>query len=229
MCLDTRYPPGMIGVGEPDRTADNGVKAVIMGLDGMGPMSQRKNGPAIATTHGEIPRSDAGEAPTESPELLLRMYTAMATARACDERLWILSRQGRARFVVTGRGHEAAQAGSAINLRPGYDYAYLYYRSMTTALVLGMTPDDIMRSVLNREGDTISGGRQLPNHFSSRPLRIPTISSVVGGAITHAVGSAYAAKVRGTDWVSACYFGEGAAAKGDFHEALNFAAIHHLA
>jgi 2-oxoisovalerate dehydrogenase E1 component alpha subunit len=160
--------------------------------------------------------------------LLVRMYRAMATARACDERMWILSRQGRARFVVTGRGHEALQAGSAAALRAGHDYAFLYYRSMTAALILGVTPFDLMRSVLAREGDLFSGGRQLPNHYSSRALRIPTVSSVVGGTLTQAVGCAYAAKLRGDDWLAVCYFGEGAVSKGDFHEALNFAAIHHL-
>jgi 2-oxoisovalerate dehydrogenase E1 component alpha subunit len=172
----------------------------------------------------------AGDAvPPAPPDVLWRIYTAMATARACDERMWILARQGRARFVVTGRGHEAAQAGSAAALRAGHDYAHLYYRSMAVALILGVTPDEIMRSVLAREGDGFAGGRQLPNHYSSRPLRIPTQSSAVAAGITHAVGCAYAAKVRGEDWVTACYFGEGATAKGDFHEALNFAAIHRLA
>jgi 2-oxoisovalerate dehydrogenase E1 component alpha subunit len=176
---------------------------------------------------GETP-SPNGHAPPVPPDLLLRMYRAMVTARACDERMWILSRQGHARFVVTGRGHEAAQAGSAAALRAGHDYALLYYRSMTVALVLGITPDDLMRSVLVREGDIFSGGRQLPNHYSSRPLRIPTVSSVVGGGLTQAVGCAYAARVLRGDWVSVCYFGDGAVSKGDFHEALNFAAIHRL-
>ncbi|GAC1428027.1 MAG: thiamine pyrophosphate-dependent dehydrogenase E1 component subunit alpha [Chloroflexota bacterium] len=164
----------------------------------------------------------------QEPAPLLSIYRAMATARACDERMWILARQGRARFVVTGRGHEAVQAGSAAALRPGRDYALLYYRSMAVALTLGITPAEIMRSVLAREGDLFSGGRQLPNHFSSPALRIPTQSSSVAAGLTHAVGCAYAARVRGEDAVAACYFGEGATAKGDFHEALNFAAIHRL-
>jgi 2-oxoisovalerate dehydrogenase E1 component alpha subunit len=152
----------------------------------------------------------------------------MTTARICDERMWILQRQGRARFVVTGRGHEAAQAGSALALRAGSDYVLTYYRSMALVLALGAQPDDILRNALGRAGDSFSGGRQMPNHFSSRALHIPTQSSCIGAGLTHAVGCAYAARVRGQDVVAACYFGEGATAKGDFHEALNFAAIHHL-
>lgn len=163
-----------------------------------------------------------------STAVLLRMYRAMATARACDERMWILTRQGRARFVVTGRGHEALQAGTAAALQAGRDYAFLYYRSMTVALMLGITPFDLMTSVLARAGDLFSGGRQLPNHYSSRPLRIPSVSSVIAANIPQAVGAAYAATVRGEDWLAVSYFGEGAVSKGDFHESLNFAAIHRV-
>jgi 2-oxoisovalerate dehydrogenase E1 component alpha subunit len=177
-----------------------------------------------STPHAE---DEAEQAPLD-PALLLRFYRVMATARACDERMWILNRQGRANFIVTGRGHEAAQAGCAAALRAGHDYALLYYRSMTVALMLGVTPDDLLRSTLSRAADPFSGGRQLSNHYSSRELRIPTVSSVVAGNISHAVGCAYAAKVRGADWIAASFFGEGATAKGDFHESLNFAAIHRL-
>jgi 2-oxoisovalerate dehydrogenase E1 component alpha subunit len=191
----------------------------------------------MVTTHDASSGPDDGSSdaalsgdgpPPEPAALLWRIYRAMAAARACDERMWILQRQGRARFVVTGRGHEAAQAGSAPALRAGHDYVLTYYRSMALVLALGVTPEAILRNALGREGDPFSGGRQMPNHFSSRALRIPTQSSCVGGGMTHAVGCAYAAKVRGEDFVTACYFGEGATAKGDFHEALNFAAIHRL-
>jgi 2-oxoisovalerate dehydrogenase E1 component alpha subunit len=193
-------------------------------------MSQYAYVPAAPppTIHLQPEPPTAGTGLPLPPELLERIYRAMATARACDERMWILNRQGYARFVVTGRGHEAAQAGSAAALRAGYDYVFLYYRSMAAALMLGITPDDLMRSVLVREGDIFSGGRQMPNHFSYRSLRIPTVSSVVGASLTHAVGCAYAAKVLGENWVSVCYFGDGASSKGDFHEALNFAGIHRL-
>jgi 2-oxoisovalerate dehydrogenase E1 component alpha subunit len=180
-----------------------------------------------STQHADGTTASAAEPPLE-PELLLRFYRVMATARACDERMWILNRQGRANFIVTGRGHEAVQAGCAAALRAGHDYALLYYRSMTVALMLGVTPDDLLRSTLSRAADPFSGGRQLSNHYSSKELRIPTVSSVVAGNISHAVGCAYAAKVRGADWIAASFFGEGAAAKGDFHESLNFAAIHRL-
>lgn len=159
---------------------------------------------------------------------LLRIYRTALLARTVDERMWILSRQGKASFVLTPRGHEVAQVASALALRAGHDYVFLYYRSFAVGLALGVTPYELFLSVLARADDPHSGGRQLTAHLSSTRLRIPTVSSVVAGHLTQAVGAAYAARVLGQDFVVACYFGDGATSKGDFHEALNVAAIHRL-
>src|SRR6185437_15519959 len=72
------------------------------------------------------------------------------------------------------------------------------------------------------------GGRQLPMHFSHPHWRIISGSSVVSTQIPHAAGLALAAKLSGLDEVAVAYFGEGASSKGDFHEGLNFAAVHKL-
>src|SRR5689334_18671905 len=152
----------------------------------------------------------------------------MVSARAIDERLWILSRQGKAHFVLTGRGHEAAQIGSALAIRPGVDYVFPYYRDVPLALALGLSIDDVFLSVLARASDEFSGGRQLPNHLSSVRLRIVSGSSSVGTQMVHATGAAYAARVLGEDFAAITYFGDGATSKGDFHEALNFAAVWRL-
>ena len=76
--------------------------------------------------------------PAEQDDLtLLRgWYRTMALARAVDELMWIVGAQGKAHFILTSRGHEAAQVGSAAALRPGYDYAFTYYRSMAVGLQL---------------------------------------------------------------------------------------------
>jgi 2-oxoisovalerate dehydrogenase E1 component alpha subunit len=152
----------------------------------------------------------------------------MLVARAVDELMWIVGAQGKAHFILTSRGHEAAQVASAAALRPGRDYVFTYYRSMAAALGLGVTPQDIFLSVLAKRDDPFSGGRQLPNHFSVPRLRLPTGSSSVATHIPHAVGAAYAARVLGDDCVAVAYFGDGATAKGDFHEAITFAGIWQL-
>jgi 2-oxoisovalerate dehydrogenase E1 component alpha subunit len=156
------------------------------------------------------------------------MYRTMLLARTLDERMWALNRQGKAPFVISCRGQEAAQVGSAWALRPRYDWVLPYYRDVGVVLVLGMTPTDILLGVFARATDPNSGARQMPNHWSSVPLRILSRSSPVATQVPHAAGVALASKIRGEDAVTACYFGEGATSKGDFHEGLNFAAIHRL-
>jgi 2-oxoisovalerate dehydrogenase E1 component alpha subunit len=58
------------------------------------------------------------------------MYRHMVLARALDRRMWVLNRQGRAPFVISGQGHEAAQVGAAAALRPGVDWLAPYYRDL---------------------------------------------------------------------------------------------------
>ena len=91
-----------------------------------------------------------------------------------------------------------------------------------------MTPREILEAVFAREADPNSGGRQMPNHWGSSRLRVITGSSPIATHIPHAAGVALAARMRGEDIAVVCYFGDGAASKGDFHEAMNFAGIHNL-
>ena len=168
------------------------------------------------------------EEPAEGKAPLLDIYRLCRLTRAVDERLWILSRQGRAGFVLTGRGHEVAQVASALALRVGTDWAWPYYRDLAVGLALGVTPYEVFLGALARADDPHSGGRQLSMHFSSPTRRIGSVSSEVGAHLPHAVGSAYAARVRGEDSVSMCWFGDGASSEGAAHEAMNFAAVHRL-
>ncbi|MBI3970575.1 MAG: thiamine pyrophosphate-dependent dehydrogenase E1 component subunit alpha [Chloroflexi bacterium] len=169
--------------------------------------------------------NDAGPLSGEEISLLQGWYRTMLLARAVDELMWIVGAQGKAHFILTSRGHEAAQVASAAALRAGHDYIFTYYRSMAAALQVGVAPEDVFRSVLAKRDDPFAGGRQLPNHFSVRRLRLPAGSSSVATHLPHAAGAGYAARVLGEDTVSVAYFGDGATAKGDFHEALTFAGI----
>lgn len=161
-------------------------------------------------------------------ETLREMYRRMLLCRAFDLRAWILHRQGRAHFVLTGRGHEAAQIGAAFALEAGRDWVVPYYRDLGLVLGVGMTARDVMLGILARRDDPSSGGRQLPMHFSAAALRIVSGSSVVSSQIPHAAGMALAAKLSGEPIVALASFGEGGSSKGDFHEGLNFAAVHRL-
>lgn len=162
-------------------------------------------------------------------EALRTMYRHMLRARLLDERIWVLNRQGRAPFWISGIGHEAVQVAFAMNLRAGYDWIAPYYRDLALTLVLGMTPRDQLLSVLAKADDPNSGGRQMPAHYGCRRLNIITTGSAVGTQLLHAAGIALASRMRGEDAVTLTSCGEGATSEGDFHEALNFAATHRLA
>ena len=77
-------------------------------------------------------------------DLLADMYRFVALARALDERMWQLNRAGRAPFVVSGQGHEAAQVGAAFALERGTDFIVPYYRDLALSLVFGLTARDVM-------------------------------------------------------------------------------------
>ena len=159
----------------------------------------------------------------------LRIYEVMRLARAVDERMWLINRQGRAPFVISCQGQEGAQVGIAAALRPGTDWVAPYYRDAGVVLWFGMTARDQMLSFFARREDPNSGGRQMPGHFGNRRLQILTGGSPVATQLLHAAGIALASKQRKEDAVTAAFFGEGAASQGDTHEAMNFAGVHKLA
>lgn len=156
------------------------------------------------------------------------MFRLMLLARMLDERMWLLNRAGKAPFVISCQGHEAAQVGAAMALTPGKDFTLPYYRGLATVLVMGMTPREIMLAALARAEDPNSGGRQMPAHYSHRKLKIVTQSSPVGTQIAHAAGIGLAEKIRRGDAVAWTSFGEGTTSQGDFHEGINLAAVHKL-
>lgn len=161
-------------------------------------------------------------------DLLRTMLRHMVRARVLDERMWVLNRQGKAPFVISCQGHEAAQVGAAMTLRPGHDWLAPYYRDLAMTLVLGMTPRDHLLAVLARAADPNSGGRQMPAHYGCRRLHIITGGSPVATQVLHAAGAALASVIRGEDAVALTSLGEGSTSEGDFHEGLNFAAVHNL-
>lgn len=161
-----------------------------------------------------------------SDQDVLQMYYYMVLARALDERMWQLQRAGKAMFVISGPGHEGAQVGMTWPLDRQRDWFVPYYRSVAAVLVKGMTPTEILLAVLAKATDPSSGGRQMPGHYAHPKHKILSTSSPVGTQYPHAAGLAYAAKVRRTGEVVLVTIGDGGTSQGDWHEALNFAAIH---
>jgi 2-oxoisovalerate dehydrogenase E1 component alpha subunit len=161
-------------------------------------------------------------------DLLLDMYEAMLRARRLDERCWLLHRQGKIAFHISGMGHEAAQAGIVFALRRGEDHLLPYYRDLAMVLAWGMTPRDVMLGVFGKQGDPSSGGRQMPEHYALRSKNIYSVSSPVATQVPQAAGVALAEKLKKGDRVVVTCLGEGSTSQGDFHEALSWAGVHRL-
>jgi 2-oxoisovalerate dehydrogenase E1 component alpha subunit len=185
---------------------------------------------AMASIATATTTAAAGDADRDlAPDTLRRMYEEMLLTRLLDERMLQLNRIGKAPFVISCQGQEAAQIGAAFALDTAKDWFLPYYRDLAICIHAGMTAREIMLNLFAKPDDPNSGGRQMPGHYGSRRLRIVTGSSPVATQLVHATGVAYAAKLRGEDVVAYTSVGEGGTSTGEFHEALNFAAIHKLA
>ncbi len=161
-------------------------------------------------------------------DTLLEMYWTMVLARRVDERAWVLHRQGKIAFHISGIGHEAAQIGAAFALRRGQDWFVPYYRDLGLLLALGMTPKEFMLGLLGKKGEPNSGARQMPSHWSLRRANVVSHSSPVSTQTTHAAGIGLAMKMRGDDGVVLTSVGEGGTSQGEWYEGVNWAAIHRL-
>ena len=169
------------------------------------------------------------EAPGTRDEYL-RIHRLMALAKALDDRMHILVRQGRAPFVGSARGHEGIQVGATAALDGADDWLVPHYRGLGNVVAMGLTAREWMLAVFAKVDDPFTAGRNIPGGcFGYRARRIVTVSQVVASWLPKAAGMAYAAKLTGRDSVFLCNFGDGATSTGDFHEALNFAGIHRLA
>jgi 2-oxoisovalerate dehydrogenase E1 component len=188
----------------------------------------------MATTESDV-RSKR-ERQVLSKEQLLRMYRTMVTARRIDDREIALKRQNKIFFQISGAGHEAIGVALAEHLKPGHDWFFFYYRDRAFSLALGLTPLTHFLQAVAAADDPMSGGRQMPAHFTDPALNIGPTSSPTGTKFLHAVGAAEVAyraalvpemrKALGKiedDEVIVVTSGDGTTSEGEFWEALNTA------
>lgn len=161
-------------------------------------------------------------------EMLAEMYAMLIRARKLDERCWILHRQGKIGFHISGMGHEAAQIGIVWAMRRGYDMLHPYYRDLAMVLACGMSLTEVLLGSFGRQGDPSSGGRQMPNHYCYKPGNVFSVSSPVGTQLPQAAGLALAEQLSGGDRVVVTCVGEGSTSEGDFHEAMIWAGVRKL-
>ena len=156
-------------------------------------------------------------------ELLRQMLRIRRFEEKCAE---VYTQEKIRGFLHLYIGEEAIAVGLAQALAP-QDALVATYREHGHALVRGISADAIMAEMYGkREG--CSGGRGGSMHLFDAATRFYGGNAIVGGGLPIAVGLALADKMQGRQNVTACIFGEGAAAEGEFHESLNLAALWQL-
>lgn len=184
-------------------------------------MSYEKSVALIDNINGNNLKTELLEGMTKDE--LINVLRLMHLSRAIDNKQMTLLKQGKAFFHIAGAGHEAAQIPFALLMQKGIDWAYPYYRDLAFVLALGFSPKDIFLHFLAKADDPISGGRQMPCHWASKELNVPTQSSPTGTQFLQAVGTAMAQRKKGIDSVVYVSSGEGTTSEGEFHEAVNWA------
>jgi pyruvate dehydrogenase E1 component alpha subunit len=147
---------------------------------------------------------------------LQAMMTEMVRARVAGTRFLNLQRQGRAGTYAPLHGQEAVVVGAVSALDPEHDWVLPQYREL---VALGRYGDEVLyRFALYQRGHPAGG--HIPE-----PIRVFPMQISLAAQIPHAVGLAWAMKLRGEPGVACAFFGDGASSEGDFYEAANFAGV----
>ncbi len=167
----------------------------------------------------------AAVAPDLAPEAVVEAYRCMVRTRHLERTGWDLVRQNRVHFAIASPGHEGVAAGYALAMDRARDYLAPHYRDVAALLYLGMPPLRPLSTLYGRS-TAVSRGRQPYGYWGWAAQRVLTASGPQPNHLTQGVGVALGSKFLGDGAVTWVTFGDGGASRGEFHEGLNFAAIH---
>ncbi|WP_405584295.1 pyruvate dehydrogenase (acetyl-transferring) E1 component subunit alpha [Streptomyces sp. NBC_01190] len=148
------------------------------------------------------------------PELLRTLYGQLVRGRRFNQQATALTKQGRLAVYPSSTGQEACQIAAALALRP-QDWLFPSYRDALAVAARGVDP---VQALTLLRGDWHTG-------YDPRAVRVAPLSTPLATQLPHAVGLAHAARLSGDDVVALALVGDGGTSEGDFHEALNFAAV----
>lgn len=147
----------------------------------------------------------------------------MILARGFEERSAASCAAGKSPGTCTSVGQEASAVGVVSALGP-QDLILTNHRSAAHLLARGADPGRIMAEIMGR-ATGYCGGKSGSLHVSVKELGVILTSTIVGGELSLAPGVALSVQMQGGDAVVVCFFGDGAACEGIFHEAVNLAAV----
>ncbi|MBT2386170.1 pyruvate dehydrogenase (acetyl-transferring) E1 component subunit alpha [Streptomyces sp. ISL-11] len=148
------------------------------------------------------------------PELLRRMYGQLVRGRRYNAQATALTRQGRLAVYPSSTGQEACEVAAALALEER-DWLFPSYRDTLAAVARGLDPVEALTLL---RGDWHTG-------YDPHEHRVAPLCTPLATQLPHAVGLAHAARLKGDDVVALAMVGDGGTSEGDFHEALNFAAV----
>jgi pyruvate dehydrogenase E1 component alpha subunit len=178
----------------------------------------------VGDGQGEFKDGSSEHLTREDRSLVLRYMLLM---RLSEERGLTLYRQGKVPgSFYDGHGQEAISVGASFVLGPR-DRLCILHRDLGAHFVRGVTPERYLANYMGRAGG-VTGGKDGNMHFGDRTLGCIGMVSMLPDMAQVATGVALAFKMRREPRVAMTFFGEGATANGQSHEALNFAGIHRL-
>src|ERR1700758_3543462 len=175
------------------------------------------------------PNADAGSLGSEhlTVEDRIWLLRAMLLMRGIEERAMSLYRQGKVPgSFYDGYGQEAVSAGAAFAMAPE-DRLCILHRDLAAHVIRGVTPVRILSQYMGRAGG-VTRGRDGNVHFGDWRLGCVGMVSMLPDMMLVATGMAMAFKLRGERRCALTWLGDGATSRGDFHEAMNWAAVQRL-
>ncbi|MEU2225352.1 pyruvate dehydrogenase (acetyl-transferring) E1 component subunit alpha [Streptomyces sp. NPDC018347] len=148
------------------------------------------------------------------PGLLRRLYAELVRGRRYNAQATALTKQGRLAVYPSSTGQEACEIAAALALEER-DWLFPSYRDTLAVVARGVDPAEALTLL---RGDWHNG-------YDPYAHRVAPLSTPLATQLPHAVGLAHAARLKGDDVVALAMVGDGGTSEGDFHEALNFAAV----
>ncbi len=179
--------------------------------------------PSVLSVLRDDGRTDSDTDPFLPIDTLLALFRQLLRVRLLDTRLLALQRQGRVSSYNACTGQEAAPVATALAIAPE-DWVFPALREGSVMLARGFPLHKYVAQVFGCELDVLKG-RQMPSHMSAREVNQVAWSSCVATQLPQAVGTAWAAKIRGDKLATVAFLGDGASSHPDFHSALHFAGV----
>lgn len=158
-----------------------------------------------------------------SDETLLKLYTGILTPRMIEEKMLILLRQNKISKWFSGIGQEAISVGATLALHPE-DYILPLHRNLGVFTGRNVELEKLFCQWQGKKYG-FTKGRDRSFHFGTQDYRIIGMISHLGAMLGVADGISLASNLENQDMISMVFSGDGGASEGDFHEALNVAAV----